>query len=71
MAEGASRTVMLRKGWTGEEVKPGDTVKVVRQRARNGTNVVQWEWLVLPDGEQLWGEDIDPRKLQELRERRK
>jgi phenylpropionate dioxygenase-like ring-hydroxylating dioxygenase large terminal subunit len=70
MAEGGSRTVMLRKGWTGENVKPGDVVKIVGQPARNGTNVVHWEWLVLPDGKQLWGEDIDPRKLQELRERR-
>ncbi len=70
MAEGGSRTVMLRKGWTGEDVKSGDVAKIVGQPARNGTNVVHWEWLVLPDGKQAWGADVDPRKLPALRERR-
>ena len=29
MAEGGSRTVLLRNGWTGDEVKPGDHIKIV------------------------------------------
>jgi phenylpropionate dioxygenase-like ring-hydroxylating dioxygenase large terminal subunit len=70
MAEGGSRTVMLRKGWTGEEVKPGDVVKIVGHPSRDGSNVVHWQWLILSDGKQLWGEDLDPRRLEDLRRRR-
>ena len=70
MAEGGSRTVLLRKGWTGEEVKPGDTVKIVGHPSRDGSNVVHWQTLILADGKQLWGEDLNPAALEELRRRR-
>jgi hypothetical protein len=71
MAEGGSRTVLIRKGWTGEEVHPGDTVKIIGNPSRDGSKVVHWEKLVLPDGRELWGEDISPNDLDRLRERRK
>jgi hypothetical protein len=33
--------------------------------------VIRWQRLVLPDGEELWGEDIpDEESLEELRRRR-
>jgi hypothetical protein len=70
MAEGGSRTVMLRKGWTGEEVKPGDPVTIIGHPSRDGSNVIHWEWLLTPDGRRLWGEDIEPDRLEELRRRR-
>ncbi len=70
MAEGGSRTVLLRLGWTGEEVKPGDVVKIVGNPSRDGSNVVHWQTLILPNGKQLWGEDLNPEKLEELRKRR-
>jgi phenylpropionate dioxygenase-like ring-hydroxylating dioxygenase large terminal subunit len=71
MAEGGSRTVLLRKGWTGDEVKAGDVVKVVGHPSRDGSNVVHWETLVLADGKQLWGEDFpEPSSLEALRKRR-
>jgi len=70
MAEGGSRTVMLRKGWTGEEVKLGDVVRIVGHPSRDGSYVVHWQWLILADGKQLWGEDLDPKRLEELRRRR-
>ena len=71
MAEGGSRTVLLRKGWTGEEVKPGDVVKIVGHPSRDGSNVVHWQTLFLADGEQLWGEDFpEPSSLEALRKRR-
>jgi hypothetical protein len=70
MAEGGSRTVMLRKGWTGEEVKPGDVVRIIGHPSRDGSHVVHWQWLVLPNGTRLWGEDLDPNRLEELRRRR-
>lgn len=71
MAEGGSRTVLLRKGWTGEEVKPGDVVKIVGHPSRDGSNVLHWQTLFLADGKQLWGEDFpEPSSLEALRKRR-
>jgi hypothetical protein len=71
LAEGGSRTVLLRNGWTGDEVKPGDTVKVVGNPSRDGSNVMHWQKLILADGRQLWGEDIpEPDKLEALRHKK-
>jgi phenylpropionate dioxygenase-like ring-hydroxylating dioxygenase large terminal subunit len=70
MAEGGSRTVLLRQGWTESEVKVGDRVKIVGNPSRDGSNVVHWEKLIRPDGKELWGEDLNPSKLEELRKRR-
>ena len=72
MAEGGSRTVMLRNGWTGEEVKAGDAIKIIGNPSRDGTNVVHWQRLVLPDGKELWGEDVpEDSALEALRQRRR
>ena len=72
MAEGGSRTIMLRNGWTGEEVKPGDAIKIIGNPSRDGSNVVHWQRLVLPDGQELWGEDIpEESTLEALRQRRR
>jgi hypothetical protein len=71
MAEGGSRTVLLRNGWTGDEVKPGDAIKIIGNPSRDGSNVVHWQKLVLPSGQELWGEDIpEESALEELRRRR-
>jgi hypothetical protein len=53
LAEGGSRTALLRKGWTGEEVKPGDAVKIVGNPSRDGSNVIHWQTLILADGKQF------------------
>jgi uncharacterized protein DUF6152 len=72
MAEGGSRTVMLRGGWTGDEVKPGDAIKIIGNPSRDGSNVVHWQKLVLPTGQELWGEDIpEESELEALRQRRR
>jgi hypothetical protein len=64
--------VLLRNGWTGDEVKAGDRVKVIGNPARDGSNVVHWQKLVLPDGTELWGEDLPtPSELESLRNRSK
>ncbi|HZF27829.1 MAG TPA: DUF6152 family protein [Gammaproteobacteria bacterium] len=62
LAEGGSRTVLLRKGWTGDELKPGDVVKIVGNPSRDGSKVIHWQTLILPDGRQLRGEDLDPKR---------
>jgi len=70
MAEGGSRTILLRNGWTGDEVKPGDHIKIVGNPSRDGSFVVHWEKLVLANGKELWGEDVPtPSDLEELRHR--
>lgn len=71
LAEGGSRTVLLRNGWKGDEVKPGDKVKIVGNPSRDGSNVVHWEKLILEDGKVLWGEDVpEPDKLEQLRHKK-
>jgi hypothetical protein len=71
MAEGGSRTVLLRKGWTGDEIKLGDVVKIIGNPSRDGSYVVHWERLLLADGKELWGEDFpEPSSLEALRKRR-
>ncbi|HVS25686.1 MAG TPA: DUF6152 family protein [Gammaproteobacteria bacterium] len=70
LAEGGSRTVLLRNGWTGDEVKPGDRVKIIGNPSRDGSFVVHWQKLVLADGKELWGEDVPtPDELEQLRHR--
>jgi hypothetical protein len=72
MAEGGSRTVLVRLGWTGQEVKPGDAIKIIGNPSRDGSNVIHWQKLVLPSGSELWGEDIpEESALEELRKRRR
>lgn len=69
MAEGGSRTVLLRKGWTGMEVKPGDKVGFRGNPSRDGSNVMHLEYLILPDGTEKYAEDIDPNAGENLRRR--
>ena len=70
MAEGGSRTVLLRKGWDGTEVSPGDRVTVRGHPTRDGSKVVHLEYLVLPNGTELYGEDLDRGQLEDIRRRR-
>jgi len=69
MAEGGSRTVLLRKGWDGTELKPGDRVSVLGHPTRDGSNVVHMEYVTLPDGRYLFAEDLNSEALDERRRR--
>lgn len=72
MAEGGSRTVLLRNGWTPEDIRPGDVVRVIGNPSRDGSPIVHWERVILPDGTERWGEDIpDDTALENLRRRRR
>jgi phenylpropionate dioxygenase-like ring-hydroxylating dioxygenase large terminal subunit len=71
MAEGGSRTVLLRNGWTGKEVRAGDHIKIVGNPSRDGSKIIHWQKLVLPDGTEKWAEDLNPQRLESLRQRRK
>jgi hypothetical protein len=71
MAEGGSRTVLARNGWNEDDVKPGDVVTIIGNPSRDGSPVVHWERVTLPDGTERWGEDIpEDSVLEELRRRR-
>jgi phenylpropionate dioxygenase-like ring-hydroxylating dioxygenase large terminal subunit len=68
LAEGGSRTQLMRVGWTGNEVAPGDKVTVRGHPARDGSTLIHMEYLTLPDGTERFAEDI---KLQEFNDRRR
>jgi hypothetical protein len=69
LAEGGSRTQLLRVGWTGNEVAPGDKVTVRGHPARAGSKLVHMEYLTLPDGTERYTEDIDYGEFNDRRRR--
>ena len=69
LAEGGSRTVLLRKGWDGTEMKPGDRVSVRGHPTRDGSKVVHMQYITLADGRELFGEDLNAEALDERRRR--
>ncbi len=71
MAEGGSRTVMLRRGWTGNEVKVGDTITLHGHPSRSGENFMHMTNVDLADGTNKFAEDTDPEAIQSLIERRR
>jgi hypothetical protein len=71
MAEGGSRTVLLRLGWSEDQLKAGDRIQIIGNPSRDGSNIFHFEKVVLPNGTELWGEDIpDDSVLEDLRRRR-
>jgi hypothetical protein len=70
MAEGGSRTVLLRKGWDENVVSVGDRVTIHGHATRDGSLVVHMVNLILPDGTEIYGEDLDRTRYEELRQRR-
>ena len=60
----------MRVGWTGEEVAPGDEVTIRGHPTRDGSNVVHMEYLTLPDGRELFAEDIRAEDFNDRRRRR-
>jgi hypothetical protein len=71
MAEGGSRTVMLRRGWTGEEVKVGDTITLHGHPSRSGENFMHMVNVDFADGTSKFAEDTDPTAINRLLENRR
>ena len=70
LAEGGSRTRLLRAGWTGDELKPGDRVIIRGHPARDASSkLVHMEYLTLPDGTERFAEDIDFGEFDDRRRR--
>jgi hypothetical protein len=70
LAEGGSRTQLMRVGWTGEEVKPGDKITVRGHPPRDvSRHLIHMEYLTLPDGTERFAEDIRYDQFTERRRR--
>jgi hypothetical protein len=69
LAEGGSRTQLMRVGWTGKEVVPGDKVTVRGHPSRDGSPLIHMEYLTLPDGTERFAEDIRYDQFNERRRR--
>ena len=70
LAEGGSRTQLMRVGWTGSEVAPGDKISVRGHPARDANaKLIHMEYLTLPDGTERFAEDIDLNSYNDRRRR--
>jgi hypothetical protein len=70
MAEGGSRTVLLRADWSEDELAPGDKISIRGNPARDDRNIIHMIYLTLPDGSEKFGEDLDRSTLERLRRER-
>lgn len=71
MAEGGSRTVLLRHNWTGNEIKAGDVVTMTGNPSRDDSNIVHVIHITLANGREMFAEDLNPDNAERLlRERR-
>lgn len=68
MAEGGNPMMLRRLGWTGEEVKPGDRVRVTGAPSRDGSPMIEWQTITLPDGTELGGGNGFPAERDKLLE---
>jgi hypothetical protein len=55
MAEGDSIINLRRAGWTNDQLKPGDRVNILGRPSRNGSNLIEWTFITMPDGTEVGG----------------
>ena len=55
MAEGDSIINLRRAGWTDDQLKPGDRIRILGRPSRFGLNLVEWTFITLPDGTEVGG----------------
>jgi len=53
IGEGTSPNMLVREGWNRKTIKTGDQITATGHPARNGTNSMRIEKVVLPDGREL------------------
>jgi len=53
VGEGTSPNMLVREGWNRKTIKPGDQVTATGHPARNGSNAMRIEKVVLPNGREL------------------
>ena len=55
MAEGDSIINLRRAGWTNEQLKPGDRINILGRPSRDGSNLIEWTFISMPDGTEVGG----------------
>jgi hypothetical protein len=69
LGEGNASSVLRRRGWTDDHLKPGDFITISGAPARDGGHKIDWELIVLEDGTELRGGNTKAGELeQQLRE---
>jgi hypothetical protein len=53
VGEGTSPNMLVREGWDRKTIQPGDQITATGHPARNGTNSMRIEKIVLPNGREL------------------
>jgi hypothetical protein len=53
VGEGTSPNMLVREGWNRKTIKPGDQITATGHPARNGSNSMRIEKVVLPSGREL------------------
>ena len=69
LGEGNASSVLRRRGWTDDHLKPGDIITISGAPARDGGHKIDWESIVLEDGTELRGGNTKAGELeQQLRD---
>ena len=69
LGEGNASSVLRRRGWTDDYLKPGDVITITGSPARDGGHKIDWESIVLEDGTELRGGNTKAGELeQQLRD---
>jgi len=55
LAEGQSKNVLIREGWNGQELNPGDHVTLTGNPPRNGSHSIQWSSIRIHGASTLGG----------------
>jgi hypothetical protein len=53
VGEGTSPNMLVREGWNRKTVKPGDLITATGHPARNGSNSMRIQKVLLPNGREL------------------
>lgn len=69
LGEGNASSVLRRREWEDDTLKPGDVITITGSPARDGGNKLDWESIVLEDGTELRGGNTKAGELeQQLRD---
>ena len=60
LAEGNSHGILVRRGWTGNELQPGDAIQLTGRPSRDGSNLILWTEIVKADRTKLYGGNSIP-----------
>ncbi len=72
IAEGGTPNILLRNGWSAETFASGDPIRVVGHPPREaGSRFIHMVNATLPDGSELYGEDLQIDTAEERRRQRR